>query len=179
MVSTRVVIFVAIFMLFLAFGSGWLAFESGGEQFGYTTLDIGNSLGSIYGPCACPPTNSNIDGWFWHVMGPLLVAPGALLFAIISLPVGFLLAALSLFHWKLTIWAGAMSILSGMSWLEGLNIVQPQVVRGLNAWFGYHGGTISSTVWAQAGPYIAVAGGVILLAGYALSKMEKLEVPID
>jgi hypothetical protein len=112
-------------------------------------------------------------------MGPLLVAPGALLFAMISLPVGFLLAVVSLFNWKLMVWGGGMSILSGMFWLEGLNIVQPQVVRGLNAWYGYHGGTITSTVWAQAGPYVAVVGGVILLAGYALSKMEKLEYPID
>jgi hypothetical protein len=179
MVSTRVVIAVSAFILALSVGSGWIAFASDNVEFGYTTLDIGGALGSIYGPCACPPSNSSIDGWFWHVMTPFLIGPGPLLFAIVTFPIGFLLAVVSLFKWKFMVWAGALSTLSGISWIVGLNIAQTQVVRELNTWFGYGGRGVSSAVWAQAGPYIVVFGGVILLAGYALSKMEKLELPID
>ncbi|HLQ06348.1 MAG TPA: hypothetical protein VK126_01170 [Nitrososphaerales archaeon] len=179
MVSTRVVIAVSAFVLLLAFGSEWLAFSSNSARFSYTTFDIGTTLGELYGPCACPPSNPSIDGWFWHVMAPLLVAPGPLYFAIISFPVGFVLAVVSLFRWKLMVVAGALSILSGVFWIVGLNIAQTQVVRGLSTWFGYQGVSVSSAVWAQAGPYIAVFGGVILLSGYVLSRMDILEWPVD
>ncbi|HEV2138854.1 MAG TPA: hypothetical protein VGR53_08425 [Nitrososphaerales archaeon] len=179
MVSTRVFVAASTFLLLLAFGSEWLAFESDNAHFGYTTFDIANNLGSTYGPCACPLSNSSIDGWFWHLIAPILVAPGVLLLAMIAFPIGFVLSAVSLFRWKLMVVAGALSLLSGLFWIVGLNPVQSQVVRGLNSWHGYLGRSASSAVWAQVGPYIAVVGGVILLAGYALSRMEMLEMPID
>ncbi len=179
MVSTRIVIAVSAFILFLAFGSEWLAFGSGGVQSGYSVLGISSTLGSIYGPCNCPPSNSSVDGWFWHVMAPLLVAPGALSLAMVAFPTGFVLAAVSLFRWKLMVVAGALSLLSGIFWIVGINIVQSQVVHGLNTWYGYAGRSVSSAVWPQAGPYIAIVGGVMLLAGYALSRMDILEWPID
>jgi hypothetical protein len=112
-------------------------------------------------------------------MAPLLVAPGALSFAFVASPIGLVLAVVSLFRWKLMVVAGTLSLLSGILWIVGIFIVQAQVVHGLDTWFGYGGRTTSSEVWAQAGPYIAVVGGVILLAGYALSRMEILESPID
>ncbi|HEV2225924.1 MAG TPA: hypothetical protein VGR56_03865 [Nitrososphaerales archaeon] len=179
MVSTRVVIAASTFLLFLAFGSEWLAFKSDNAQFGYTTFAIANTLGSTYGPCACPPSNSSIDGWFWYLIAPILVAPGALLLAMIAFPIGFILSAVSLFKWKLMVVAGAISLPSGILWIIGLNLVQSQVNQGLNSWHGYLGRSVSSAVWAQSGPYIAVVGGVILLAGYVLSRMEILEMPID
>jgi len=179
MVSTRVVIAASTFLLFLAFGSGWLAFESDNAQFGYTSFAIATTLGSTYGPCACPPSNTSIDGWFWHVIAPLLVAPGELSFAMIAFPTGFVLAAVSLFKWKLMVVAGALSLLSGIFWIVGLNIVQSQVVSSLNSWHGYLGRSVSSAVWAQTGPYFSIVGGVILLAGYVLSRMDILEWPID
>lgn len=179
MVSTRLVIAASTFLLLLAFGSEWLAFESDNAHFGYTTFDIATTLGSTYGPCACPLSNSAIDGWFWHVMAPLLIAPGVLLFAMITFPIGFVLSAVSLFKWKLMVVAGALSLLSGVLWITGLSFVQSQVVYGLNTWHGYLGRNVSSAVWAQPGAYIAIVGGVILLAGYALSRMEMLEMPID
>jgi hypothetical protein len=112
-------------------------------------------------------------------MVPLLVAPGALLLAFVAFPVGFVLAFVSLFKWRLMVVAGALSFLSGVSWIEGVNFVQSQVVRGLDTWYGYGGKGVSSAVWAQAGPYIALIAGAVLLAGYALSEMEMLESPID
>jgi hypothetical protein len=112
-------------------------------------------------------------------MAPLLVAPGPLSFAIVSFPVGFALAVISLFRWKLMVVAGALSLLSGISWIGGLRFAQSEVAHGLSKWYGYQGGSVSSAVWAQAGPYIAVFGGVVLLAGYALSRLDKLEWPID
>jgi len=179
MVSTRIVIGLAAFLLFLALGSGWLAFESSDSQYGYTTFDIGSAMGSVYGPCGCPPSNSSIDGRFWQVMVPLLVAPGALSFAFVAFPTALILAVVSLFRWKLMVVAGALSLLSGILWIVGVFIVQAQVVHGLDTWFGYGGRSVSSSVWAQAGAYIAIVSGVVLLAGYALSRMEILDSPID
>ena len=170
---------MSAFILLLALGSEWLAFSSDSARFGYTTFDIGTTLGEVYGPCACPPSNSSIDGWFWLVMAPLLVAPGLLSFAIVSFPVGFALAIVSLFRWKLMVVSGALSLLSGISWIGGLILAQSEVAHGLSTWYGYRSGGVSSAVWAQAGPYIAVFGGAVLLAGYALSRMDKLEWPID
>jgi hypothetical protein len=112
-------------------------------------------------------------------MAPLLVVPGPLSFAIISFPVGYVLAVVSLFRWKLMVVAGAVSLLSGISWIGGLKILQSQMVNGLSTWYGYQGRSVSSAVRAQAGPYITVFGGVILLAGYALNRMDVLEWPID
>ncbi len=99
--------------------------------------------------------------------------------AMIAFPIGFVLAAVSLFKWKLMVVAGALSLLSGVFWIVGLNLAQSQVVRGLNSWQGYVGRNVSSAVWAQPGPYVAIVGGMILLAGYALSRIEILEMPID
>ncbi len=97
----------------------------------------------------------------------------------VTFPIGFILAAVSLFKWKLMVVAGALSLLSGVFWIVGLKLVQSQVVQGLNSWHGYVGRNVSSAVWAQVGPYIAIVGGVTLLTGYALSRMEILEMPID
>src|SRR5713226_2046981 len=126
MVSARVVIAVSAFMLLLAFGSEWFAFSSDVSLFVYTTFDMGTTLGEVYGPCACPPSSSSIDGWFWHVTAPLLVAPGPLSFAIVSFPIGFALAVVSLFKWKLMVVAGALSLLSGISWIGGLSIARSE-----------------------------------------------------
>ena len=175
MVSARVVIAASAFILLLAFGSEWFAFSSNGSRFGYTTFGIGTTLGEVYGPCACLPSSSSIDGWFWHVMAPLLAAPGPVSFAIVSFPIAFALAVVSLFRWKLMAVAGALSLPSGVSWIGGFRIAQSELVNGLNSWYNYQGRSVSSAVWAQAGPYIAVFGGVILLAGYALSRVDKLE----
>ena len=101
------------------------------------------------------------------------------MFAFVAFPVGFVLAFVSLFKWRLMVVAGALSVLSGVSWIGGVNIVQSQVVRGLDTWYGYGGKGVSSAVWAQVGPYIALIAGAVLLAGYALSEMEMLESPID
>ncbi|MDA4119626.1 MAG: hypothetical protein OK436_03465 [Thaumarchaeota archaeon] len=84
-----------------------------------------------------------------------------------------------MFKWKLMLVAGALSLLSGTFWIIGLNLVQSQVVQGLNSWYGYLGRNVSSAIWAQAGPYIAIVGGVTLLSGYALSRMDILEWPND
>jgi hypothetical protein len=145
----------------------------------YTPDGIGNAIGSVYGACNCPPSNTFIDGEFWQLMIPLLVAPGALSFGMVAFPIGFVLAAASLFRWKLMVVAGALSLLSGVVWILGIFLVQPEVVHGLDTWYGYAGGSVTSSVWAPIGPYMAVVGGTILLLGYALSRREILEYPLD
>jgi len=99
--------------------------------------------------------------------------------AIVAFPIGVALAVVSLFKWKLMVVSGALSVLSGILWIGGLNIVQSQVVHSLDTWYCYGGRSVSSSIWAQAGSFIAPAGGAVLLVGFALSEMEILESPID
>lgn len=179
MVSTRVVIGVSAFILFLAFGSEWLAFDSGGNHSGYTTLEIGSAVGSVYGACDCPPSNSSIEGQFWLVMIPFIVSPGAFSLAAVVFPVGFVMAVISLFRWKLMAIAGLLAFVGGLAWIWGVILDQARIVHGLNTWWGYGGRTVSSTVWAPIGPYLAIVGGAILMLGYLLSRREVLEYPID
>ncbi len=174
MVSTWVVIALGTFLIVLGFGSGWIGFS--GDPRAYTAFDVGWTIGSAYGPCSCPPTNDTVQGEFLLLLLPALLSPGPFLATMILYPASFVLAAVSFFRWKVMWVAGLLSTLSGLLWIVGVYLSQSSIVAGLEAWSGPGGGG-TFTVWAQIGAYFAVAGGAVLLAGYALSRADKLDWP--
>jgi hypothetical protein len=162
-VSTRIVIALAVFIVFLGMGSGWITY---GEK-AYTLFDVVGAIGSTYGPCNCPPTSNPDDGRFWQLLLPSLVAPGGFAASLLTYPLGLVLGAVSIFRWKLMVFAGLFSLASGLLWLLALNTFEASQPQVFNA------------VVPPIGPYQVAVGGIILMAGYFLSKAEMLDYPID
>ncbi len=171
------VIALGTFLILLGFGSGWIAFSS--FPSGYTYFDIATQIGSTYGPCNCPPAADSVEGEFLLVLLPMVASPGFLMAAMALYPLAFVLAAVSIFRWK-TMWlAGALSVTSGVLWFAGVSSNQAAIIENLEAWSGAGGGSSAYSVWVQLGVYFALAGGVVLLLGFLLSKMDRLDWPID
>jgi hypothetical protein len=164
-------------LILLGFGSGWIGFSS--YPTGYTYFDLATSIGSAYGPCSCPPTAETAQGEFLLLFIPKLVSPGPLMATMLLYPLSFALAGFSLFRWKWMWVAGILSVLSGLLWFLGVDLSQASIVEGLAAWSHSGTGGGGYSAWVQLGAYFALAGGVILLLGYALSRMDKLEWPQD
>lgn len=179
MVSTRVVIIAAVFVVFLALGSDWIAFESGGDGSSTGVFGIAESINYAYGPCNCPPATDTIDGQFWLLFLPNVIAPGAPSLSLVAYSAALVLGVASIFRWKLMSVAGLLALASGVLWILGVDIVQNNVAQGLDSWHGYGGRAVVSSVWSPIGPYFAAAGGLVLVVGYFLSRAEKLDYPID
>ena len=179
MVSARFVIAIGVVILFFSFGSDWIAFQSSESMAIYTMPDTWQFLGSAYGACGCPLSNSSIEGRFWQLFLPFLVSPGPLSVGLVLLPTGFILAIAALFYWKTSSAAGIASIACGALWTEGTILIQGRVVHGLNGWFGYGGRTVSSSVTVPLGPYLSAFAGVILLAAFILGRLDLIDTPID
>ncbi len=177
MVSTRIVIALGTFLILLGFGSGWIAFSSFPR--GYTYFDIATQIGSTYGPCNCPPAADSVEGEFLLAFLPMVASPGPLMAAMVLYPLGFVLAAVSVFRWKVMWLAGALSVIAGVLWFAGVSSSQAAIVEKLEAWSGAGGGGNAYSVWVQLGAYFALAGGGVLLLGFVLSKMDKLDWPIE
>ncbi len=177
MVSTRIVIIFGTFLLLLGFGSGWVAFSA--FPGGYTYFDLATWLGSTYGPCNCPPGSDTIEGVFLLVFIPLMASPGPMMAAMVLYPIGFVVAGVSIFRWKMMWLGGFLSILAGILWFIGVYLSQGTIVEKLEAWSGGGGSSATYTVWVQLGAYFALAGGLVLLLGYLLSRMDRLDWPID
>jgi hypothetical protein len=176
-VSTRVVVSIGAFVVFLGIGSTWIAFTQAPE--GFNLLGLLSAVGSFYGPCACPPDNTTIQGQFLLLFVPKLVALGPLVLSILIFPIGLVLGFMAIFRWRLAMWAGGASVATAALWIWGTYDISGYLSQGLGRWPGYRGKTVTSSVWPQLGPFQVAAGGAILLAAYFLSRVDKLGWPID
>jgi len=177
MVSTRIVIGIGAFIIFLSLGEGWITFSQ--TLGGYNPYSIGTEIGSFYGPCHCPTDNSSAEGEFWLLFVPLAASPGPLSASLLLFPISIAVAVVSFFRWKIMAVAGGLALLSGVLWLVGVSLVHGSVEQGLANWAGHGATSAEFGVWALMGPYQAVVGGAILLLGYLLSRMDKLDWPVD
>lgn len=176
MVSTRVVIIIGLAFLYLSFGANWLYLSAAGS--GLNVSDLWGYVGP-YVFHGFRPDNSTIDGEIWVVILPPLVSNGALLAAETLYPISLLLGVAALIRWKLMLYAGLLALLTAGLWVWGISLVSANVNSQLNAWLVYHGETGTSSIYPQIGPYLIAFGGIILVAGYVLSKAEKLDYPLD
>lgn len=175
MVSARIVILVGLVFLVVAYESGWLYLSVVG--YGVTAGDMSGNVGP-YLLHGYTRDNLTIDSEVWVVLVPQLVSNGAIVAAEIALPVSFVLAVISLFlRWKLMLPAGIVAILCALLWIWGIGLIGPAVNGQLDAWLVYHTEAASSSIYPLIGPYIMAFGGMILIAGYVLTKAGKLEIP--
>jgi len=61
-------------------------------------------------------------------------------------------------------------------WIAGVWLAEPGAVAQLDTWYG------SSVPWyfgPGIGTYMTMAGSLVLILGYKLSRMDKLDWPID
>lgn len=176
MVSARVVILIGLVFLYLSFGVNWVYFSATGYGVNYS--DVVGYLGP-YVSHGYLPDNSTIDGEIWVVLVPQLVSNGALLASVIVFPASAILGVVALFRWKLMVYSGLLALLCGGLWVWGIDLVSARVNSQLDAWLVYAGEAADSSVGSQVGPYIFAFGGLVLVAGYLLSRAEKLDHPLD
>ena len=161
MVSTRVVVSLGTFVVFLALGMGWLQ-STADPTVVFTSFGIFAVVGSAVGSCHCPPTNDTSSGSIMVALLPYLVPPGSLSPGIILLPIAFLVCLASFFRLKLALLGGLLCVGDGVLWLVATTLI-PKAV-GITFSFG---------------PFTAILGGGILLGSYILDKFERLDLSED
>lgn len=176
MVSTRVVIAVGLAALYLSIGTNWLYFSAAG--YGVNYADISGNL-ETYAAHGMVFDNTTVDGEIWVTFVPQMASSAALVGSVIAFAVSAVVGVGALFRWKLMSLAGLLAIVSSILWIVGVNAVSANVNAVLNAWLVYTGESAGSSISSQIGPYLAALGGIVLLVGYVLSKMEKLDYPQD
>ncbi|MFI5404804.1 MAG: hypothetical protein ACHQYR_03655 [Candidatus Gagatemarchaeaceae archaeon] len=186
MVSVRTMSAVGVFMIFLSTGIPWLE-VTGDSSAVFSGLDIYGQLGSVYGVCHCPPDNLSLGGEFVLVLLPSVTPPGVLSPGILMFPVAVFAAILAFVKLRLVVVAGVLAAASGSLWAGGLALIGNQVVTRLEAWeiIANKQAGITTTaaphfsVDPSVGPYVLLAGGIVLLATYVLDRREKLDPSDD
>jgi hypothetical protein len=176
MISTRVAIIIGLVILYLSAGTNWVYFSAAG--YGVNYLDISGNL-QTYASHGMVFDNTTIDGEIWVALLPQLASSAALVGSVIVFAVSAVLGAVSLFRWKLMSLTGLFAIMSGVLWIWGIDIISPNVNSVLHAWLVYTGEPVSSSMYPQIGLYLTALGGFVMLVGYVLSRMEKLDYPLD
>ena len=161
MVSTRVVVTLGTFVVFLSLGMGWLQ-STADPTLVLTTSGIFEVVGSAVGTCHCPPTNDTFSGSVMVALLPYLVPPGSLSPGIILLPIAFLVSLASFFRLKLALLGGLLCVADGVLWLVATSLI-PKAVG----------------ITFSLGPFTVIIGGAILLGSYVLDKFERLDFSED
>jgi hypothetical protein len=174
--STRIVAIIGIAILYVSAGANWMYFSSAGYGVNYLDV-IGNAENYVYHGNVFD--NSTIDGETWVAFLPQLTESGVLIGSILMFAASAVLGLVAIFRWRFMPLAGAFAILSGALWVWGIDLVSAKVNSVLNAFLVYTGQSADSSLYPQVGPYIAAAGGVVLLVGFFLGRVEKLDHPLD
>ena len=167
---------MGIAILYLSTGMSWLSVSGGGTSSQSSPLDLSSVAQTHWGLSGGTPTNDSLSGMVYQIFLSAFATSGFLLMGGLLFPVVMVLSIISLFRWKLMALAGLLGVLSVSSWTVGLWLVGPSAVAQLNEWYG------STTSWSFGpgfGTFVTLIGGLVLVLGYALSRMDKLEWPID
>jgi hypothetical protein len=180
MVSTRVVIAAGVAALYFSIGAGWLGVTTTQSTYSYNALTITGHV-SPYLTTGLFPSNSSEDGQIWDVLLPLLVSSAPLLSAGVFFLVAVVLSVVSFFRWKLMVVAGALGILSGGLWIWGIGMIGERASSGLTALcqFQCNAARSSAEFYPQVGAYLAIFGGLVLVMGFVLSRLDRLDYPLD
>lgn len=177
---------LGVFLIFLSTGIPWLQASGDGSAV-FSGLDIYGELGSTYGVCHCPPDNQSLGGELTLVLLPSLLPPGALSPGILMFPIAVFVAIAAFVKLRLVVIAGILAAASGSLWAGALALMGNQIASRLETWEGIanqQAGIASTTpphfsVDPSVGPYVLLAGGVVLLATYVLDRKEKLDPSDD
>lgn len=185
MVSVRTIAAVGVFLIFLSTGIPWIQ-ASGDNSAVFSGLDIYGELGSTYGVCHCPPDNQSLGGELTLVLLPSLLPPGVLSPGILMFPIAVFAAIVSFVRLRLVVVAGMLAAASGSLWAGALTLIGGQAAMKLDVWealayqqSGITRAQIPFSVFPSLGPYMLLAGGLVLLATYVLDKKEKLDPSDD
>jgi hypothetical protein len=118
------------------------------------------------------PSNSTEDGQVWIIFLPLFVSSVPILLAGVFFLVASVLSVVSFFRWKLMLVAGILAILSGSMWIWGIGVISHSASSQIDSLCQFNCKTASSSVYPQVGTHLAVFGGLILVAGFVLSRFE-------
>ena len=180
MVSTRVAIALGVAALYFSIGAGWLGVTTTQSTYSYNAMTITGHV-SPYLTTGLFPSNSTEDGQIWDALLPLFVSNVPLLSAGVSFLVADVLSVVSLFRWKLMVVAGVLAILSGGLWIWAIGIIGESAGSKIAALCQLQCNAASSSaeIYTQVGAYLAIFGGLILVLGFVLSRLERLDYPLD
>jgi len=180
MVSTRVVIALGVAALYFSIGAGWLGVTTTQSTYSYNAITITGQL-SPYLTTGSPPSNSTEDGQIWDALLPLFVSNIPLLSAGAFFLVADVLSVVSFFRWKLMVVAGFLAILSGGLWILGIGMIGESASSRITALcqIQCNAARSSAEIYPQVGAYLAIFGGLILVLGFVLSRLERLDYPLD
>ena len=180
MVDTRIPIVAGIFIVVLSLGAFWLSI-GGPQGAGYNAFDMAGMVGGyIGGQQVNPPsyTQQDYNAYVQAVLPPLIVGNWELDVAMIALTAGMILSFASFAKWTLSRVAGILELAGALLWFSGVSAIGQEASARLAEWAG-SGGSTQVSVNADWGTYIAAAGGVFLLADYFLTRIGKLDAPVD
>ena len=90
----------------------------------------------------------------------------------------FLSPFASFARWTLSRVAGILELAGAVLWFSGVSAISQEASTRLAEWAGFSGNT-QVPVSADWGTYISAAGGIYLLANYFLTRIGKLDAPMD
>ncbi len=172
--SARFALFVGLIMLFISLGAYWLTIRNdpfSGSFAQFTMLCLFGMVGSRTGPTHSSLASTlDFDAYVDSALPPIIAGSWELVTAIIAVVLGLLLGLAAFFKWWLTFPSGLLSISAGVLSIAGVSSTAPAIVASLSEWPGFVGETVSLPVGISFGPYVTIAGGVVLVAAYLLSK---------
>ncbi|MDG7008355.1 MAG: hypothetical protein JRN06_08960 [Nitrososphaerota archaeon] len=161
-------------MLFISLGAYWLTIRNdpfSGSFAQFTMLCLFGMVGSRTGPTHSSLASTlDFDAYVDSALPPIIAGSWELVTAIIAVVLGLLLGLAAFFKWWLTFPSGLLSISAGVLSIAGVSSTAPAIVASLSEWPGFVGETVSLPVGISFGPYVTIAGGVVLVAAYLLSK---------
>ena len=106
-----------------------------------------------------------------------------ILITILVYPISLILGVVSLAKKKVTLFAGVAGIISGVSWIVGVESLKTEVTQEASQSAGGLGGLIaqaaSSMVTVGYGTYIAILGGVVILVAYFVKGESHENLQVD
>lgn len=164
MVSIRIILGFDFFVVLFAVGAAWMVL--GGQY--YLLFDVDSMLGGFLGnqqAMTCVQSN----------LSPIILSNLGLDLSLVAVPLGVVLGLAAFSRWALSLPAGAALTLGGLLWIGGLSGIGKEVGSQLAGCF--ENSTVA--IGPSYGPYVATAAGVLLLASYFLTRIGKLDPPIE
>lgn len=159
----RLVAGVGLLIVVLALVMPWLTITFLG-QFNITLADIYRFISSGQSTAPSDSPQSSITESMAGVIGILIT--------ILAYPISIVLGTASLATRKATPFAGIAGIISGVSWILGVESLKAVMVREASQAGGFGGmmaATISSIVTIGYGTYIAIIGGIVIFIAYFIT----------
>ncbi len=165
MVATRVVLAFDCLIVLFALGADWLVLGMS-----YSTIfDVYSVVGGYIGSqTAMTCVQSNLS--------PIVLGNLGLDFSMVAVPAAAALGLAAFSRWKLALPAGIGLVLGGVVWVEGILGISQAVSQNLATCPDLNG---PPTVGPSLGPYIAMVAGALLIGTYFMTRLERLDPPME